>query len=181
MACERWCQGRHGRFVLHRSTLAIAVIAASALAPGPVALLCAQTGPRRVVQVPLVAVAIRDLTFGTVLAGISTSVSVHDPYHAGVFEVDGPPGASVRIECALPTALVGGGGQLLPIAFRSGDGFVDVSPSGFVFDPHGPVITSLDVSGRLLIRMGGVVSPDRAQPTASYHATISMTVYTLGS
>jgi hypothetical protein len=135
---------------------------------------------------PLLALAANDLSFGTVLPGIPSSVSVRDPHHAGVFEVHGPAGASVRIEFILPAALTSERGALLPIAFGAGDGFADFSRGhqkkrGLVFDPHAPLIGALGPNGRLFVSLGGTVLPARVQPAGRYRATISMTVYSLGS
>jgi hypothetical protein len=168
------------------SKLAIALLAAATMVLARAAPLRAQAGPKRVVPVqPLLALAVNDLTFGTVLPGIPSSVSVRDPHHAGLFEIDGPADASVRVEFILPAALAASGGALLPISFGPGDGFADFShghpPRGTLFDPHAPVIGALGPNGRLFVRMGGTVLPGRPQAGGEYHATISMTVYDLGS
>lgn len=170
--------------VCARSWLATGAVAALAGVPGPVAPLRAQTGPKRVLVVPpLVAVAVRDLAFGTVLPGIPSSVSVGDPLHTGLFEISGPVAASVRVEFVLPAALVSGV-AMLPIAFGSGDGFAQFSlspPHGTVFDPHAPLLGSLGPDGQLYVRMGGTVLPGHTQTGGAYAATITMTVYDLGS
>ena len=176
--------GTVGRFCA-RSILAIGACAASAVVPLPGALLRAQTGPKRVVVVPpLVAVALRYLAFGAVLPGIPTSVPVSDPLHTGLFAISGPAAASVRVEFILPAALVSGPSQL-PIAFGSGDGFADFSnvspPGGTIFDPHAPLLGALGPGGQLFVRMGGTVLPGRTQTGGAYAATITMTVFNLGS
>jgi len=158
--------------------LAVATMSLARAAP-----LRAQAHPRPTVPVPpLVALAISDLTFGTVLPGIPSSVSVGDPHHAGLFEINGPAGTSVRVEFALPMALAGDGGALLAISFGPGDGFADFDCGpGLVFNPHAPVIGALGPTRRLHVRMGGTVLPGRPQAGGAYHATISLTVYNLGS
>lgn len=144
-------------------------------------MLRAQTGPKRVVVVPpLVAVAVHDLAFGTVLPGIPVSVSVGDPMHSGQFEVTGPAAASIRVEFTLPGALTSGGG-LLTVAFGSGDGYAAFTPLAQVFNPHAPLLGALGPSGQLFIRLGGTVYPGHAQTAGVYSATITMTVYDLGS
>jgi len=160
------------------------MLAASALIASPLA---AQVRRAAAVKIPtpLLALALSDLEFNTVLPGIPLSVPVFDPRHAGLFEIQGPADASVRVEFVLPAALVSDGGALLPIQFAPGDGFADFSrgrpPRGVVFDPHGPVISTLGPNGRLFLRMGGTVLPARTQAGGAYRATISMTVYNLGS
>jgi hypothetical protein len=168
------------------SGLAVAVLAASMLAPAWATPLQAQRRPVPVIVVPpLTAVAVSDLSFGTVLPGIPVSVSTSDPHHAGQFEVQGPADASVRVEFVLPAALLAFYGAMLPVSFGPGDGFADFShghpPRGLVFDPHAPVIGSLGPNGRLVLRLGGTVTPTPTQTGGDYSATISMTVYNLGS
>jgi hypothetical protein len=164
------------------SRLAIAMLAASVLAPAWASPLEAQRRPMPVIVVPpLTAMALNDLSFGTVLPGIPSSVSVNDPHHAGQFEVQGPANASVRVELAVPTALVSSGGALLPISFTHADGSALINGHSLQFDPHVPVIAALGSDGRLYIRLGGTVKPGLPQSGGDYSATISMTVYNLGS
>jgi hypothetical protein len=151
----------------------------------PVSPLRAQAGPKRVVPFhPLVALAINDLSFGTVLPGIPSSVSVGDAHRAGRFEIDGPANASIRVEFILPGALVSGG-TLLPVTFGAGDGLVRFSsahsPPAFPFDPHSPLIAALGSDGRLYVLLGGTVIPARTEAGGAYSATITMTVFDLGS
>ncbi len=162
------------------------MLAASALAPAWASPLQAQ---RRVVPLhiapPLIAEAVNDLSFGNVLPGIPASVKAGDPHHSGQFEIEGPKDASVRVEFTLPAALVSDQGAQLDIRFGPFDGFADFShghPSrGQVFDPHRPVVRELGPNGRLFLRLGGTVFPERGQAGGAYRATIAMTVYNLGS
>lgn len=163
------------------------MLAASAMVALRVSSLSAQVRRAAVVVIPtpLLALALNDLEFSTVLPGIPLSVPVFDQRHAGLFEIEGPVDASVRVEFALPAALTADHGALLPVRFGPEDGFADFShghpPRGLVFDPHGPVISTLGPNGRLFVRMGGTVLPARTQAGGAYRATISMTVYDLGS
>jgi hypothetical protein len=166
--------------------LTIAMVAASLVAPGSVLPLRAQALPSHgKVPPPLLALAVNDLSFGTVLPGIPSSVNVRDPRHAGLFEIHGPAGACVRIEFVLPTALTSEQGAQMPMSFGFGDGFADFSrgrpPRGRLFDPHAPVVESLGPNGRLYVRIGGTVRPGRPQASGTYSATISLTIFNLGS
>jgi hypothetical protein len=166
--------------------LALGLLAASVAAPALAAPLRAQAVPSHAKpQPPLLALALSDLSFGTVLPGIPASVPVRDPRQAGLFEIQGARDASVRIEFVLPNALTSEQGALMPISFGSGDGFADHSrgrpPRGRLFDPHAPIIESLGSSGRLYVRIGGTVLPNRPQASGTYSATISLTIYNLGS
>jgi hypothetical protein len=165
---------------------AFGVLAALALAPAFASSLLAQRRPIPVVVVPpLTALAINDLSFGTVLPGIPVSVSASDPRHSGQFEVRGPAAASIRIDFVVPAALVSGGGALLPVAFGPGDGLADFShdtpPRSVVFDPHLPLITTIGPNGMFFLRLGGTVTPSPIQSGGVYGATIAITVYNLGS
>jgi len=161
---------------------AIAVLAASALAPAWASPLKAQRRPMPVMVVPpLTALAINDLRFGTVLPGVPTTVSVNDPHHAGQFEITGPANASVRVDLVLPAAMESEGGALMPISFGHADGLATFGCHSLQFDPHAPVIASLGSDGHLFIRLGGTAQPTLTQAGGSYSATISLTVYNLGS
>jgi hypothetical protein len=168
------------------SRLAFAALTAVMVAPACVAPLQAQRRPVPVVIVPpLTALALNDLSFGTVLLGIPVSVSTSDPRRSGQFEVRGPADASVRVEFILPPALVSGLGAMLPIAFGPSDGLADFShdtpPRSVLFDPHMPLIGTLGPNGMFLLRLGGTVTPSSTQAGGAYSATISLTVYNLGS
>lgn len=168
------------------SRQAIAVLTALMLAPACASPLQAQRRPTpwHVVP-PLTAIAINDLYFGTVLLGIPVSVSVHDPRHSGQFAVRGPADASIRVEFFLPPALVSRQGAQLPLFFGPGDGLADFSHDtprrSRVFDPHRPVVGTLGSNGMLYLRLGGTVTPSHTQARGVYSATISITVYNLGS
>ena len=134
-----------------------------------------------IVVPPLTALAISDLRFGTVLPGVPTTISVNDPHHAGQFEITGPANASVRVDLVLPAAMVSEGGALMPISFGHGDGLATFGCHSLQFNPHAPVIASLGADGHLFIRLGGTAQPTLTQAGGSYSATISLTVYNLGS
>jgi len=127
-----------------------------------------------------------------VLPGVPATVGVND-HDAGQFEIQGPAGASVRVEFVLPSALSSEHGAQLPVRFGAGDGLVSASRShlmavsrteplvAHLFDPHLPVIATLDADGHLFVRLGGTALPGRPQEGGAYRATISLTVYDLGS
>ena len=166
------------------SRLATILLAAGTIgAAGPLA---GQAVRRHVpVPDPLAVIARSDLSFGTVVSGIPVSVDVHDTRRAGMFEVQGPAEASVRVELVLPAVLESAAGAELPVRFGAGDGFADFSrgrpPRGHAFDPGTALVASLGPNGRLYVRLGGTVLPARPQPGGAYRATIYVTVYDLGS
>ncbi len=167
-------------------SLAVLLLVVSVPVPGVVRPLEAQArAPRVHVPTPLMAIARNDLSFGTVLAGIPSVVDVHDHRRAGLFEINGPADASVRVEFVLPAALVSGAGDNLAVVFGARDGFADFSmgrpPRGIYFDPFGPLVSSLGPNGKMYVHLGGSARPGHAQPGGIYRATIHLTVYDLGS
>jgi hypothetical protein len=136
-----------------------------------------------VVPKPLVAIAHHDLTFGEVLPGIATSIRTDDVGHAAQFEIQGDVNCPVRVEFLLPSSLVSIAGSQLPLAFVPGDGKTDLGfkHHGISFDPRVPLIASLGSDGKLYIKLGGTVTPNIGQPGGMYSATISITVFDLGT
>jgi hypothetical protein len=185
MAIERirsWrCAGRRDSWGVMRRMSAAVVLAVISAAVGHAMPLEAQ---RRVVEVPppLMAFAHNDLMFGNVFPGISVTIPPRD-LRAGLFEVSGPGGASVRVEFLLPAYLVASHGAHLPVAFGSGDGFATTREpgSGQYFNPRGPLIGALGALGKLFVQVGGTALPARPQAGGAYRATIYLTVYDLGS
>ena len=158
----------------------VALVAATMAQTGPAA---AQDRAAAIPDRPLVAIARRNLTFGTVFPGIPTSVPSTHPRDAGEFEIQGNAGGAVRVEFLLPTALVTPGGATLPIAFSVTDGSYDFSrgpPRRSPFNPHGPLVATLGPNGKLHVFLGGTVSPVPGQTSGTYVATISVTVFNLG-
>ncbi len=164
--------------------LAVAALAASLTLPWSAAPLGAQARTPVAPVQPLLALALNELNFGNVFPGIPSTVPVFDPRNAGLFEVQGVPGTSVRVELVLPGALSSASGALLPLSFGPRDGFADFSrgrpPRGLVFDPHAPVIGALGPNGNLYLRLGGTALPVRGQAAGAYRGTIFLTVYELG-
>lgn len=167
--------------------LAIAVLVPSSMVAGGATPLPAQTRPRLILRpTPLLAHAIQDLSFGTLLPGIPTSVAPLDARHAGKFEVRGPVDLAVRVEFVLPATLdlVGPGAATVPLSYGPADGFAgfhQAPPVGTVFDPRLPLITTLGPDGVLFINLGATALAALGQTGGSYAATIFMTVYSLGS
>jgi hypothetical protein len=165
----------------------IAALAVSALLLLPVHDLDAQRRPRRVPALPepLRVSALNDMEFPNVLPGVPRVILFSDSHHAGLFEISGPNGASVRADFTLPSALIGDiGGTLLPVSFGPGDGLVTQTRNvliGLPFNPMGPVIGSLSGLGFLYLHLGGTAHPGLPQNGGLYRATIILTVSDLGS
>jgi len=137
-----------------------------------------------VVPRPLVVVARRDLRFGTVIRGVSTTVLPSDVRGAGLFEINGSKHESVRIEFLLPENLGSDDGDALPIFFGPGDGAAATDMGrfhGVPFDPRQPLIATLGANGKLYVRLGGTVVPGHGQTAGTYRATVFLSVFDLGS
>ena len=133
---------------------------------------------------PLVAVARRDLSFGTVHAGIPAKVLTTDVRYSGLFEIRGTKHEAVRLELLLPASLTSASGQELPLSFGPGDGAASTDRGrfhGVAFDPRQPLIATLGPSGKLYVRLGGTVLPSNDQADGSYRATIFLSIFNLGS
>jgi hypothetical protein len=186
-AARSWCVDLRGRQLSGRSTLVAALAAFASVWLGGVPLGAQELGghPKEHPGLPLHALALNALDFGTIFPGIPSSVSAFDGHHAGAFQVRGSEGASVRVEFVLPPALLAEDGARLPIDFGPRDGYADFSGDreghGRRFDPHAPVLGCLGEEGRLYLRIGGTVRPDVSQRRGRYRATIFLTVFDLGS
>lgn len=154
-----------------RPRVASVLIFISALAPVP--------GPASA----QFAFGLRNLTFGSLLPGVPEPVSPADS-RSGLFLIFGLPRAEVRINFSLPAALIGAGGQNLPLQFGPTDGGFAPTSSGasiVVFDPRVPLVTRLSNIGRLYVRLGGTALPSGQQGAGNYSATITITVAYTGS
>jgi hypothetical protein len=133
---------------------------------------------------PLLAIARRDLSFGTVLRGIPSRVLTSDVHGAGLFEINGAKHEAVRVEFLLPPSLTSGDGHELQISFGPGDGAAATDMGrfhGMPFDPRQPLVATLGANGKLYVRLGGTALPSHAQAAGIYRATIFLSVYDLGT
>lgn len=178
--------GRHsGARTIARLATALVVILAVATPPGDS--VAQSRAPRYGVIGPdvLTVTSLRDLTFGTLERGFSSTVSALDVSHAALFEIQGPAETPVRIELVLPVALESAEGARVLLVFGPSDGFASVSsahpPAGAAFNPRAPLVATLGPDGRLHLRIGGTARPDRLQAGGTYRAAIFVSLYNLGS
>ena len=126
----------------------------------------------------------RDLRFGTVVAGLPTSVPRTDLGRAALYQIRGTANAEVLVQLTLPTVLTNAGGQTMPISFGPNDGGFGGLPVPFfmtAFDPTVPLIQRLAFFGRLFIALGGTVSPPITATAGQYTNTITLTVAYTGN
>ena len=125
-------------------------------------------------------VALRDLTFGTLISGTPTSVAANSATSAE-WRITGILGLFGSITFTLPTHLTrAGGSETLPVSFCNTCGIIRVntpSPAGgTTFNPNtgisGLVIVVLS---SIYLWVGGTASPPLSQVPGSYSGTIVMT------
>ncbi len=147
-------------------------------------LLGALAVPPAVAQGAPLSVQVRqDLTFGTVIRGVATTVSRFDAANAAQWRVRGVGDTEVRIDITLPNALIAAAASL-PLQFAGGDGGYSDSNSftgSLAFDPHLPLIATLPKNGQLYVFLGGTAIPGPQQPIGTYTATITLSVAYTGN
>ena len=120
------------------------------------------------------------MTFGTIIAGVPTSISRTDALNAAQFEVRGRKDALVRVDLTLPASMVHNpGGATMPLEFGASDGGQANNPvitTAIAFDPRASLTATLSGNGRLYLYLGGTARPTVRQTPGSYSATITVTV-----
>jgi hypothetical protein len=144
----------------------------------PVLLLGILAAGSRPAAAQLQVTGIRNLAFGTVIAGIPSQVTPTDPSRSGQFEIILPANSTVRLNFTLPSVLNGPSAATMPISFGASDALI-------VGTDPGSVPTTINMksnkkytltSSRNEIFLGGTVSPAASQPAGNYSATITLTV-----
>lgn len=126
---------------------------------------------------------IRDLQFGTVMAGVPGQVQPTDPLKAGEFQFATRRNTWILLFFALPTQLNGPGTATMPIQFGNGDALYiggDPGTTPFTFNPQVWRFMRTDPTGRGRIFLGGQVNPTPLQPAGSYTNTVTLTVWVIG-
>lgn len=130
------------------------------------------------------ATGVRDLSFGSVLPGVATTVPPSDLARSGQFEITGEVNDPVEITFFLPSVLTNSpAGATMPVDFP--DLFAGFSASGSItnqvsFNPRAPFRVNLSSTGRGTGFLGGVLTPSGTQPPGSYSGSVSITVSFLG-
>lgn len=120
-----------------------------------------------------------ELTFGTLLPGVTAVVPPTDPLNAGQIDLRGQRNADVLVEFVLPADLVGPGGASLPLLF--GPGAAGYSPQADIgtqigFDPVVPQVFTLPSNGNAAVFLGGTASPPANIPPGDYSNTVTLQV-----
>jgi hypothetical protein len=124
---------------------------------------------------------IRDLAFGSVIAGIPSTVAPSEPLRSGQYRITAPAGSRVRLDFDLPTQLVGPGTARLPIKFAKTDALAVGNAPGSVpglLDPNPKANLKYDMgtSTAVNVFLGGTVTPAATQAPGGYVATVTLTV-----
>lgn len=130
-------------------------------------------------QAQLTVTGLRNLNFGVVIQGVASSVAPNDPVKSGEFQFIASIGNRIRIAFTLPSQLNGPAGATMPIAFGATDAIATGTAASSVpvtFDPRTPRTFTLVTSNRILVFIGGRVTPAVNQQTGNYTNTITMTI-----
>ena len=122
-------------------------------------------------------VGARDLTFGTVIPGVPTTVLQNDAVRAGQFRISGVLVRNVTITFTLPTVMtrIGAPAATMPLTFLNNSaGFTTVFQGNTPFNPNTPYNETVVLNAT--ITLGGRVTPSPTQLGGNYTANIVMTV-----
>ncbi|HXM38484.1 MAG TPA: DUF4402 domain-containing protein [Gemmatimonadales bacterium] len=145
-------------------------------------LLCALTPSVGHGQV-LTVTGAHNLTFGTVLPGVSSVISRTDPANAGRFNIfSDQQGNQIRMTFTLPAAMIGPAGAQMPLVFGAADAGFSATQNingQVAFDPRTPFNQALPNNGRCSVFLGGRANPATNQRAGAYAGTITLTVTVL--
>jgi hypothetical protein len=121
-------------------------------------------------------VTMRNLAFGTILSGTTTSVSKTSANSAqwrftGLFALGG------SFVLTLPTTLAGPG-TAIPLTFSTTDGQRSTTNNpltGSAFNPHNSQSVAVLFNGTVYVWLGASVSPPLNQTAGTYSATVVLT------
>jgi hypothetical protein len=164
---------------LIRSVAAIAVVGALlATAPSNAQAQGAASGSIQATAVVAAGLAIaplRNLDFGTVFPGLSSTV-VETDATSGHLRVLGAAGAEVQVTFpSLPGTLADGTGNDMVVSFTATYSPTDQNGTGTAFDTGTGTTTTLDgTTGQLHVYVGGTVTAGDPQTAGNYSATVTL-------
>lgn len=117
---------------------------------------------------------LNDLSFGSIIAGSSASVSPSAP-GAALFAITGPKHSQVALAFSLPSSL--SGPAPLPVSFGSAVWAGQNSPAGAAsFNPASGLTLPMPDSRTLYVWLGGSLSTVTSQATGTYSSTVTLSV-----
>ncbi len=133
-------------------------------------------------QGSLIVRPLQNLSFGSLLPGVPSTVDALNLARSAQIEVKSLQGATFEIRFTLPTALTGAG-TTLPLAFSSSSAGVSASssPSALVrFDPNYAARFTFTSTNKVTFFLGGQARPTGVQSVGAYSAPIVVTITNLG-
>jgi hypothetical protein len=125
------------------------------------------------------AVGSRDLAFGPVIPGVVTRVTPTDPVRSGIFDITASRGTRLRLDFTLPTVLTSPSGAQMTVTFANGDAILLETGPGAAPNSQNPKSMkpyTMNAGNRLLIYLGGNVTPTGNQASGVYTASVLLTV-----
>jgi hypothetical protein len=122
---------------------------------------------------------VRDLAFGFLTLGVSSTVLPGDPTKSGQWTITAPVGQRVQIRLTVPNQLLGPASATLPVSFKNGDAFVQGTWTGSApnsFNPSGNVNFRFTNGTQAIVRLGGKITPAANQRTGAYSNTAICTI-----
>lgn len=122
---------------------------------------------------------IRNLAFGFLTLGVTTTVLPSDPVKSGQWTITAPLGQRIQVRLTVPNQLLGPSGTTLPVSFKNGDAFVQGTWSGAPansFNPIGNVNFRFTGGTAAIVRLGGRTTPAATQHTGAYTNTALCTI-----
>jgi hypothetical protein len=123
-----------------------------------------------------------NLGFEDVFAGYSETTVYTESIAGRVRITTNADNRTVRVTFTLPSTLTRTGGGSIPITFSSTSAAykvlntTDLSTTGATtFNPATPLTRSMGSNRRLIIWLGGTVSPPGSAPAGTYNGTITIT------
>jgi hypothetical protein len=135
--------------------------------------------PARSLSAQLQAVGVRNLSFGNLIPGVTTTIAPTHPVSSGEYDIQVPIGTRLRLDFVLPTQLNGPGGATIPTNFQNNDAYLIETGPGAVPQNQNPKSMkpyTMTYGNRLLIFLGGQVLPAGNQATGAYSNTVTLTV-----
>jgi hypothetical protein len=127
----------------------------------------------------LIVTGFRDLAFGPVIPGVTNTVAPSDPVKSGEFQIQAALGTRLRLDFILPTVLIGPSGATMPINFQNNDALLIETGPGAVSQYQNPKSMkpyTMLYGNRLLLFLGGSVTPAGNQANGPYANTVNLTV-----
>lgn len=156
--------------VLPRSALAALALGCAAVAPATDA--TAQQARA------LTASVVRNLGFGTILAGTPVTVATSDAVATAEVQLRGTQRAQVELVFTLPAALTGPGGTI-PLTFgpsAAGYSAAQSIANQVPFDPRSPYRDVLANNGRASVYLGGTATPAAQQAPGTYTGVVQLSI-----